>query len=78
MPEPTTTVLSGSSVIFIGIPSSSAIFLSSCFRIDPPPVSQAPSLSISETRAGGVLDSEILIASIIFYLHSFKEFMELT
>ena len=58
MPDPTTTVLSGSSVIFIGIPSSSAIFLSSCFRIDPPPVSQAPSLSISETSAGGVLDSE--------------------
>ena len=67
MPDPTTTVLRGSSVMLIGMPSSSAIFLSSCFKIDPPPVSQAPSLSISDTKAGGVLDKEILIASIISF-----------
>ena len=54
MPDPMTTELKGSSDVLIGIPSSSAIFLSICFKRDPQPVIHAPSLSMSETRAGGV------------------------
>ena len=54
-------------MLFIGIPNSSAIFLSICFNSDPPPVSHAPSLSISETKAGGVCERDILIASIISF-----------
>ena len=54
MPDPITTELKGSSDVLIGIPNSSAIFLSICFNRDPPPVIHAPSLSISDTNAGGV------------------------
>ena len=70
-----TTELNGSSVLLIGIPNSSAIFLSICFNRDPPPVSHAPSLSISETKAGGVCERDILIASIISFTTGCKAFL---